>query len=366
MVAADIAVYASGNARPTGGAGAVAMLVGPDAPLVLESGNGKLCLPEYFVMHNISIGLRGVHMEHAYDFYKPDLSSEYPVVDGKLSIQCYLGALDQCYQRYADKAGKADNSNFNLQAADFLLFHSPFTKLVAKSLARLKLNDLVRESSPDTSGDGEFAGLEGLRGRSLESTLGDREVEKLLLKNTGILFKEKTQPSVLLGIEVGNMYTASVYGALASLLARYVWLHLHLWLVIILRFIFVHSKSATDLSGKRVVLFSYGSGLASAMYSMRVSTDCSPKSSLAALVSNVREIPSQLASRKVVTPAEFEEIMKLREKTHHMAPYIPQGNTADLFPATFYLTAVDEKHRRTYSQVPRAEAKSETVTNGIH
>ncbi len=38
VVMADIAVYASGNARPTGGAGAVAVLVGPNAPLVLERG----------------------------------------------------------------------------------------------------------------------------------------------------------------------------------------------------------------------------------------------------------------------------------------------------------------------------------------
>ena len=38
VVAADIAVYASGNARPTGGAGAVAMLIGPNAPLVFERG----------------------------------------------------------------------------------------------------------------------------------------------------------------------------------------------------------------------------------------------------------------------------------------------------------------------------------------
>ena len=38
VVAGDIAVYASGNARPTGGVGAVAMLVGPNAPLVLERG----------------------------------------------------------------------------------------------------------------------------------------------------------------------------------------------------------------------------------------------------------------------------------------------------------------------------------------
>ena len=35
FVAADIAVYDAGPARPTGGVGAVACLVGPDAPLRL-------------------------------------------------------------------------------------------------------------------------------------------------------------------------------------------------------------------------------------------------------------------------------------------------------------------------------------------
>lgn len=43
-------------------------------------------------------------MEHAYDFYKPNMESEYPVVDGKLSIQCYLGALDKCYRRFRERA----------------------------------------------------------------------------------------------------------------------------------------------------------------------------------------------------------------------------------------------------------------------
>jgi len=159
-------------------------------------------------------------MEHAYDFYKPDLSSEYPVVDGKLSIQCYLAAVDTCYQRYADKASEVSGKPFSLQETDFVVFHSPFTKLVTKSLARLRLNDFVRSSSPDTSTSGQFFGLAELSGRSLEDTLGDREVEKLLMKNTAILFKSKTEPSVLLGTQVGNMYTASVYGGLASLLVR--------------------------------------------------------------------------------------------------------------------------------------------------
>ena len=42
-VCADIAVYAAGNARPSGGAGAIAMLVGPHAPLVLDRGVFILC-----------------------------------------------------------------------------------------------------------------------------------------------------------------------------------------------------------------------------------------------------------------------------------------------------------------------------------
>ncbi|MCH91841.1 hydroxymethylglutaryl-CoA synthase, partial [Trifolium medium] len=75
-------VYAEGPARPTGGAAAIAMLIGPDAPIAFES------------------KLRGSHMAHVYDFYKPDLASEYPVVDGKLSQTCYLMALDTCYKNF--------------------------------------------------------------------------------------------------------------------------------------------------------------------------------------------------------------------------------------------------------------------------
>lgn len=48
-------------------------------------------------------GLRGTYMKHAYDFYKPDMLTEYPVVDGKLSIECYFSALDRCYSVYRKK-----------------------------------------------------------------------------------------------------------------------------------------------------------------------------------------------------------------------------------------------------------------------
>lgn len=38
VVAADVAVYGSKAARPTGGAGAVAILLGANAPLVFDRG----------------------------------------------------------------------------------------------------------------------------------------------------------------------------------------------------------------------------------------------------------------------------------------------------------------------------------------
>jgi len=41
VVAADIALYAKGPARPTGGAGAVVMPVGPNAPIILEPGHSS-------------------------------------------------------------------------------------------------------------------------------------------------------------------------------------------------------------------------------------------------------------------------------------------------------------------------------------
>lgn len=91
VVASDIALYKEPASRPTDGAGCVAMLVGPIVPIVTVP------------------GLRGTHMTHAYDFYKPDMKSEYPFVDGRLSIWCYLSALDGCYAELRKKAARLMN-----------------------------------------------------------------------------------------------------------------------------------------------------------------------------------------------------------------------------------------------------------------
>lgn len=106
-----------------------------------------------------------------------------------------------------------------------------------------------------------------------------------------------------------------------------------------------------------MVLFSYGSGLASAMYSIRITTDSSPKSPLVTVAASCTDIVTRLQSRKTVPPSEFEKTMKLREETHHRAPYQPVGELSDLSPDTYYLTAVDDKHRRSYARVETVEAR---------
>lgn len=311
VVAADIAVYAKGSARPTGGAGAVAMLIGPNAPLVFDR------------------GVRSVYMRHAYDFYKPDLSSEYPTVDGKLSIQCYLQALDNCYQLYCKKASKLNSNNStNINTFDAFLFHSPYCKLVQKSLARLLLNDYVR--TPKDNIAALYPDFESLNNVSLENSYFDRDVEKVCMTASKTIYEQKTKPSLLLANKVGNMYTASVFGGLVSLLV---------------------SKDAQSLAGNKIALFSYGSGLASSMYSITVTKECGKDSPLEKLVSNLAYVKPLLEKRISVIPERFSEIMEIREKNCHKAPYIPVSPIDTLFPGSYYLDNVDEMHRRTYKRV---------------
>ena len=96
-------------------------------------------------------------MQHAYDFYKPNMSSEYPVVDGKLSVRCYFHALDQCYKRYTEKAKVLHHKmQFTLDDIDYAIFHTPFCKIVQKSLARLMFHDfLCNTESGNFDAEGE-------------------------------------------------------------------------------------------------------------------------------------------------------------------------------------------------------------------
>jgi hydroxymethylglutaryl-CoA synthase len=197
VVAGDIALYKKGNARPTGGAGCVAMLIGPDAPVVMDA------------------GLRGSYITHAYDFYKPDLNTE---------------AVDACYKAYNAREqtlktqangtnglnGHSQELETPLDRFDYMCFHAPTCKLVSKSYARLLYNDFLANPSNPI-----FAEVSAeLRDLDYATSVTDKTVEKTFLGLAKKRFNARVQPSIEVPTMCGNMYCGSVYGSLCSLLSN--------------------------------------------------------------------------------------------------------------------------------------------------
>ncbi|PWW73915.1 hydroxymethylglutaryl-CoA synthase [Tuber magnatum] len=327
VVAGDIALYSKGNARPTGGAGCIAMLVGSDAPLVLEPGK------------------RGSYMSHAYDFYKPDFTSEYPVVDGYFSIRCYTEAVDGCYKAYnnreaslaalarrnegangngvANGNGAANGnghaaSNHGIDRFDYMLFHAPTCKLVSKSYARLLYNDFL--ASPEAP---LFDSVpQDLRELDYEQSLSDRNIEKAFIGLSKKKFEERVKPGLLAPTQCGNMYTASVYSGLVSLLSN---------------------VDSDTLQGKRVALFSYGSGLASSLFSLTV------KGSTKEMAEKVN-LKERLEVRRVVEPQVYDDMCELRHLAHGKKDFVPQGSAETIGRGAYYCLRVDELFRREYQR----------------
>ncbi|MDN5900282.1 MAG: hydroxymethylglutaryl-CoA synthase [Brachybacterium sp.] len=171
VISSDVARYELGSAgEPTQGAGAVAMLVAAD-PALLE-------------IEPVS----GVAARDVDDFWRPN-DSTTAVVDGRLSLTAYLGALTTAWDDFTAAGG------VGIEQIDRFCFHQPFTKMARKALTGLA--------------------------QHTGATLTDELQEATFAYNR----------------ELGNTYTASLYAGLASLLD--------------------HDE---DLAGRRIGLFSYGSG----------------------------------------------------------------------------------------------------------
>ncbi|EIM88708.1 hydroxymethylglutaryl-CoA synthase [Stereum hirsutum FP-91666 SS1] len=319
VFAGDIAVYAEGGARPVGGAGACAILIGPNAPLVFEP-------------------IHGTYMANTYDFYKPNLTSEYPTVDGPLSVSTYIQAMDAAYSSFRSKvasgtkalnpsaipssteSGKKvdEKSVFSLADVDYPVYHSPYGKQVQKGHARLLFMDYL--SAPSKP---EFANIDaGFLDIPYPKTLGSKEVEKAFMALSKSDYASRVAPSMRCASRCGNMYTASLYGGLASLLS---------------------TVDGETLKGKRISMFAFGSGCASTFWTIRVKGDVSE-------IAKKMDLLKRLESMEVVSCDEYTKGLQLREENHNAAPYQPQGDIKNIWPGAFYLDNIDSMFRRKYIQ----------------
>jgi hydroxymethylglutaryl-CoA synthase len=277
VVTSDIAIYNQHASRPTGGAGAVAMLIGPNAPLVLDP------------------TLRGIYMTNTFDFYKPDMKVEYPVVNGHESLVCYTRALDGCHKNLLERLEAAKNRNTKTQVNgtspspkkaqvldlfDYMAFHTPNCKLVSKSYGRLKYDDIIL-SSPNDNDEAAWEGIPAeLRTLNYEESLRSKDLEKVLVALTRDRFRERVEPCIAAPSRCGNMYTSSLYCSLISLISNI---------------------DLAEARGKTIGLFSYGSGAASALFGMKITRD------LTEMVEKI-DLMARLERRHVATAEEYEEV----------------------------------------------------------
>ncbi|VDO07417.1 unnamed protein product [Rodentolepis nana] len=319
VVAADIAIYSTPSTQPTGGAGAVAILLGPNAPLVFDS------------------GLRVCTMRNRYDFYKPLMKSIFPEVDGKLSICCYREAVLTCYRRFKEKVekftghkvrvmGDRNPSEFSI---DYVCFHSPFYRLVTKSFSRMVLLDVKQALSGSESNENVVNGTQFEYSSSEKSVIEqltpfaneadsieiNRQVEEACLSASRELFETKVAPSLRIASQVGNIIPQE------------------------------------QLRGRRVLMFSYGSGYTASMFSLRIAETAEMES----IVGASSQSPfDKLAQRTSMSYDEFSANLHAREAAVDKAPveYSKENLRRRFFPGTFYLTHIDEKYRRFYQQTP--------------
>lgn len=218
VVCTDIARYAVGSAgEPTQGAGAVALLV-TSSPRLVE----------------LELGSSGSYARDVHDFWRP-LWSKEALVDGHYSVQCYLDALAGAYGEW-----RAATDDHELARR---CYHVPYGKMARKA----------------------HRSLAALDGRAVE--------------DADASFATEVDPSLVLPRQVGNIYTGSLYLALASLL---------------------HGQ-AGELEGRRIGLFSYGSGCTAEFFSARVASG-------AGAAAAAQAIAAPLEARGRLSIAEYEAI----------------------------------------------------------
>jgi hydroxymethylglutaryl-CoA synthase len=274
VVCSDIARYGLNTAgEPTQGAGAVALLVSEQPDLLA-----------------VDVGLNGACSMDVYDFWRP-LGRREAVVDGHYSIQCYLEALSGAYRGWRERALAHEVVRWGpTQPGDQLarvLYHVPFCKMARKAHTQLRLCDLEdRPNAPATTPEA-------------------REEQA----KSSASYEAQVASSLTLNARVGNVYTASLYLALAGLL----------------------QGEGGALAGQRIGLLSYGSGCAAEFYSGVVGE----KAARRMVQSGVEEA---MARRERVTVAEYERIMNL-----------PYDAPESLPPAagTFRLAEIRD-HKRLY------------------
>lgn len=210
-------------AEPAQGAAAVAMLLSRQPRLL-----------------TLEPGANGYYGYEVMDSCRP--TAEIETGDADLSLLTYLDCIEHSFQHYCQRVGAVDFQSY----FDYLAFHTPFGGM-AKGAHRTLLRRLKRLPPAAIEDD----------------------------------FRRRMEPALLFCQQVGNIYSGSLYLALAGLL-----------------------EQGDFHTMRRIGLFSYGSGCCSEFFSGLAGPEAS------ALIRNAA-LPARLAERHDLSMAEYEALLAL-------------------------------------------------------
>jgi hydroxymethylglutaryl-CoA synthase len=247
VIVTDIAKYDIGSpGEYTQGAGAVALLI---------KENPRLMAFDQKVASTI--------IKNEYDFYRPT-GKETPLVNGSYSNLLYLISVRKAFDGYKEKAIrtgliKLKDGESITDHIDFFAVHLPYRKMGEKALAYLlrhewrhlpRWKQVIKEVGMSEPQPKDARG-------TIESILADTEFMKadeqfrrefMHSSFYNEVYEKKMASSLEASAIIGNLYTASMYMGVRSLLE-------------------VEFKKGTELEGKRIGFGSYGSGSSAMVFS---------------------------------------------------------------------------------------------------
>ena len=299
VVCGDIALYNVDSAKPTSGGGAVALLIGPNAPIVFEP------------------GMRVTYARDVNDFYKPVMDKPYPIVHGALSLECYLDAVTTTWERLKQVSQRKGTPVTHYSDMNYFMFHAPYQKLVMKGFTRIMQHDALEK--PETVSE-ELRSL--FCQRPAEALVTDPVFMREAVRGCTATYAEKVAPSMGVTTRVGNCYTASLYMTLVSLLGL---------------------QDPETLRQARLCLFSYGSGFIASMFTCRIVGDVSP-------IAAVLRVRDRLERRVAVPPIAVDQLALLQEG-QKAANFTPTEAADTVRPGAYMLTGINEHYVRQYARV---------------
>lgn len=114
------------------------------------------------------------------------------------------------------------------------------------------------------------------------------------------------------------------------------------------------AQKSSELLGKRVLVYSFGSGALATMFQItarKPSTPAGARFTLERMAATVN-LMDRLLDRETVTPEELSEAIRIREKNVNRGGFVPQYSVSSLFPGTFYLEEVRPDFTRVYLRKP--------------